>query len=36
MGLERITAVMQNVKTNYDTDIIRPIVEFTAELSQVR
>jgi len=32
MGLERITAVMQNVKTNYDTDLIRPIVEFAASL----
>ena len=36
MGLERMTAVMQNVKTNYDTDIIRPIVEFTAELSAAK
>jgi alanyl-tRNA synthetase len=35
MGLERITAVMQNVKTNYDTDIVRPIVEFTAQLAEV-
>lgn len=33
MGLERITAVMQNVKSNYDTDLIRPLVEFSAELS---
>ncbi len=33
MGLERITAVMQHVKTNYDTDLIRPIVEFAASLS---
>lgn len=33
MGLERITAVMQHVKTNYDTDLIRPLVEYTAELS---
>ena len=34
MGLERMTAVMQNVKTNYDTDLIRPIVEFTASLAE--
>ena len=34
MGLERITAVMQHVQTNYDTDLIRPIVEFTAELAK--
>jgi len=33
MGLERITAVMENVKTNYDTDLIKPIVEFAASLS---
>ena len=36
MGLERMTAVMQGVKTNYDTDIMRPIVEFTAELAQAK
>ena len=34
MGLERITAVMQNVKTNYDTDLIKPIVEFAAGLAK--
>ncbi|MBX3298584.1 MAG: hypothetical protein KF736_03875 [Acidobacteria bacterium] len=34
MGLERITAVMQNVKTNYDTDLIRPLVEYAAALSE--
>jgi alanyl-tRNA synthetase len=33
MGLERITAVMQGVDTNYDTDLIRPIVEFAAEMA---
>jgi alanyl-tRNA synthetase len=33
LGLERITAVMENVKSNYDTDLIRPIVEFAAELT---
>ena len=32
MGLERMTAVMQGVATNYDTDLVRPIVEFAAEL----
>jgi alanyl-tRNA synthetase len=36
MGLERMTAVMQHVRTNYDTDLIRPLVEFTAELAEGR
>ncbi|MGB7202597.1 MAG: alanine--tRNA ligase-related protein [Pyrinomonadaceae bacterium] len=34
MGLERMAAVVQGVKTNYDTDIIRPIVEFAASLAK--
>jgi alanyl-tRNA synthetase len=34
MGLERMTAVMQGVKTNYETDMIKPIVEFTAALAK--
>ncbi|HVF42979.1 MAG TPA: alanine--tRNA ligase [Pyrinomonadaceae bacterium] len=33
MGLERLAAVLQGVKTNYDTDIIRPVVDFTAKLA---
>jgi alanyl-tRNA synthetase len=36
MGLERMTVVMQNVKTNYETDLLKPIVEFTAELANGR
>ena len=35
-GLERIAAVMQGVKSNYETDLIFPIVEFTAELAQAK
>lgn len=33
MGLERIVAVVQNVPTNYDTDLIVPIIKKTEELS---
>jgi alanyl-tRNA synthetase len=32
MGLERITAVLQGVKSNYDTDLIKPIIDFTSQL----
>ncbi|HEV2912726.1 MAG TPA: alanine--tRNA ligase [Pyrinomonadaceae bacterium] len=32
-GLERIAAVLQGVKSNYDTDLIRPLIEFTARLA---
>ena len=35
MGLERMTAVMQNVRTNYETDVLRPVVEFSASLAKV-
>ncbi len=32
MGLERIAAVMQGKLSNYDTDLIRPIIEHAADL----
>lgn len=32
MGLERVAAVMQGKSTNYDSDLIRPIVDFVASL----
>ena len=31
-GLERWAAVLQGVKTNYDTDLIKPIIDFTSQL----
>ncbi|HWQ36275.1 MAG TPA: alanine--tRNA ligase [Blastocatellia bacterium] len=31
-GLERWAAVLQGVKSNYETDLIRPIIDFTAKL----
>jgi alanyl-tRNA synthetase len=33
MGLERITAVLQNVKSNYDTDLFVPIIGFVETTS---
>src|SRR5215208_1171583 len=32
-GLERLAVVLQGVKSNYDTDLIRPIIERTAQLA---
>src|SRR5919107_249264 len=33
LGLERTTAVLQGVKTNYETDLLKNVVEFTAQLA---
>jgi alanyl-tRNA synthetase len=35
MGLERIAAVMQGRLSNYDTDLIRPVIDKAAELLSV-
>jgi alanyl-tRNA synthetase len=34
LGLERVAAVLQGVKTNYDTDLIKPIINKTAEMAE--
>jgi alanyl-tRNA synthetase len=34
MGLERLASVLQNVSTNFDTDLIRPIIARTEQLAQ--
>ncbi len=33
MGLERIASVIQGVESNYETDLLRPIIEAAAELA---
>ncbi|HST50519.1 MAG TPA: alanine--tRNA ligase [Pyrinomonadaceae bacterium] len=32
-GLERVTAVLQNAPNNYETDLLRPIVDYVARLA---
>jgi alanyl-tRNA synthetase len=34
MGLERFTAVLQGKKSNFDTDLLRPLIDEAAELAQ--
>src|SRR4029077_6832865 len=36
MGLERVTPVLQNVRSNYDTDLFRPIIAATESLAGKR
>src|SRR5436190_5177206 len=33
MGLERLCVVLQGVKSNYETDLLKNLVEFTAQLA---
>ena len=35
MGLERITSVIQKADSNYDTDLIRPLVDYAAALAGI-
>lgn len=36
MGLERMASVLQDVPTNYDTDLFQPLIQQTAEMADVR
>src|SRR4051812_47732108 len=36
MGLERLCAVLQGVRSNYETDLLRPLVEHVATLAKKR
>jgi alanyl-tRNA synthetase len=33
LGLERTAVIMQGVKSNYETDLLKPIIDFAAELA---
>lgn len=36
MGFERVCAVLQNKKSNYDTDVFTPIIDAVVQLSKVK
>ena len=36
MGFERLSMVLQGVRSNYDTDIFRPLIDFTANLAGIQ
>jgi alanyl-tRNA synthetase len=36
MGLERVASIIQDVPTNFDTDLIRPIIQETERLAEKR
>ncbi len=36
MGLERMTAVIQKTPSNYETDLIRPIISYIEEISKTK
>lgn len=35
MGMERLTSLLQGKSSNYQTDLFRPIIDFTAELAGI-
>jgi alanyl-tRNA synthetase len=35
LGLERTAVIMQGVQSNYETDLLRPIINFTAKLADL-
>ena len=36
MGLERIATVIQDVYSNYDTDLLRPIISFVENMTDIQ
>ena len=36
MGLERLCSIIQNVPTNYETDLFKPIIEIIESLSEIK
>ncbi len=36
LGLERVASILQDVNSNYDTDLVRPLIDYTSSLCGIK